>query len=61
MNPRLSPSKGTKLTFCNQEPPFKDCVDEGRLDAYTHEKLTSSTKISYQELKRKTIISLPVF
>ncbi len=37
MNPSMSPSKGIELTFLNHEFSFKDCVDEGKLDASTHE------------------------
>ncbi len=37
MNPSMSPSKGIELTFHNHEFSFKDCVDEGKLDASTHE------------------------
>ncbi len=47
MNPSMSPSKGIELTFHNQESSFKDCVDEGILDASTHEDLKTYTKKSY--------------
>ncbi len=47
MNPSVSPSKGTELTFHNQESSFKDCVDEGILDASTLEDLKTYTNFFY--------------
>lgn len=43
MNTCMSPSKGIELTFHNHESSFKDCVDEGKLDASTHEDPKTST------------------
>jgi hypothetical protein len=43
MNPSMSPSKAIELTFHNHESSFKDCVDEGKLDASTHEDPKTST------------------